>query len=305
MLSDAIQKGVRFLVERQSGDHAWRDFALEPGESDAWVTAYVGNCLSQLPTGLTDCDETLDTAAQWLRRNMRAEGGWGYNGECPVDSDSTALAVLFLTARGNPVPDECYQRLLSFQKQDGGFSTFERRDPSNVWGMSHSDVGPAVLLALLTKLPKDHPAICRGLAFSVAALGCEGLWRSYWWTTPLYATLANVVLLEQAGASYARDLVVEAVRNVVLPANSFELALLGETISILDSSDPRIPELVRILTTVQSSDGSWSASADILRVPDPGRRFADSTGGVAALDHHHLLTTATVLRCLSSLMKIE
>jgi hypothetical protein len=162
-----------------------------------------------------------------------------------------------------------------------------------------------VLLALLTKLPIHHPAICRGLAFSIATLGRDGLWRSYWWTTPLYATLANVILLEQIGALYERDLVVRAVRNIVLPTNSFELALLGETISILDSSDLRIPEVVRILTTVQSSDGSWSASTNILRVPDPGRSFEDSTGGVAALDQHNLLTTATVLRFLSSLMGIE
>jgi hypothetical protein len=234
---------------------------------------------------------------------MRTNGGWGYNSKCPVDSDSTALSVLFLTARGNLVPDECYHCLLSFQREDGGFSTFKRLDPSNAWGVSHSDVGPAVLLALLTKLPLDHLAISRGLAFSVTMLRREGLWSSYWWTSPLYATLANVVLLEQTRVPYARDIVVRAFRNIVLPTNPFELALLGEAISILDPGNSRIFEVARVLTKAQASDGSWSASADILRVPDPGSGFANSTSHVTALDDHRLLTTATVLRCLSALMK--
>ncbi len=52
MFKTAIQKGVHFLIERQSLDGAWRDFSLEPGESDSWATAYVAGCLSQVPSVL-------------------------------------------------------------------------------------------------------------------------------------------------------------------------------------------------------------------------------------------------------------
>jgi prenyltransferase beta subunit len=161
MFAPAIRKGVQFLIKMQSPDGAWRDFALEPGESDSWVTAYVGGCLSRVLLELTTPghDEALNRAIQWLRGVMRAGGGWGYNGNCPVDSDSTALSVLLLSCSENSLPEMCYDRLLEFQRTDGGFATFERRDPANAWGVSHPDVSPVVLHALLTKLPPDAPAI--------------------------------------------------------------------------------------------------------------------------------------------------
>jgi hypothetical protein len=233
---------------------------------------------------------------------MRANGGWGYNDNCPVDSDSTALAVLFLMLCGDPLSDECYDLLLGFQREDGGFATFERRDPTNSWGVSHPDVSPVVLRALLTRLPPEHVAVRRGLDYCLSSLGPGGLWPSYWWTTPLYATLANVRLLAQTGTPYDRARVVRAVRNLPIPRNAFESALLGETLAILDRGNSRIAQVGRTLAEEQYSDGSWRASAPILRVTDPRclTPWTEEAAGVRASDRHHLFTTATALRCLSA-----
>ncbi len=140
---------------------------------------------------------------------MRVDGGWGYNGNCPVDSDSTAHAVLFLSPCEAALPERCYDRLLRFQRADGGFATFERTDPGNSWGVSHPDVSPIVLRALLTRLSPDDAAIRRGLAHSLSTLGPEALWPSYWWVSPLYATLANIRLLTETRTSYDQGQVVQ------------------------------------------------------------------------------------------------
>ena len=237
MIESAIRDGVAFLVDRQSADGAWHDFELEPGESDAWATAYVGCCLARVAqrkivSGL-DLDQTLVPAADWLRRAMRADGGWGYNDNCPVDCDSTALAVLFLSQIGAPAPDLCRDRLLAFQKSDGGFATFDRRDPRNSWGISHHDVGPVALRALLTTLTADDPVVLRGLAYALAGIDADGLWPSFWWTTPLYATLANLRLLERMGTPFRGELLLETLENLPTPRNAFVAALFGEILGIL------------------------------------------------------------------------
>ncbi|MFZ4564536.1 MAG: hypothetical protein ACOYNU_14235 [Bacteroidales bacterium] len=42
----ALEKAVTFLIDSRNKDHLWSDFNLPTGESDEWVTGYVGTIMS-------------------------------------------------------------------------------------------------------------------------------------------------------------------------------------------------------------------------------------------------------------------
>ncbi|WP_106398933.1 prenyltransferase/squalene oxidase repeat-containing protein [Actinocorallia populi] len=306
-LARAIERGVRFLLTARSPEGTWRDFQLLPGVSDSWVTAYVTSCLLCALPDTTDAAGSrsiLGVSRDWLCQAMRADGGWAYNDCCPVDSDSTAHAVLSLSEGGVPVPDICYERLLTFQKADGGFATFDPRTRHDAWGISHPDVTPVVLRALLTRLPLSDSRIQRGLRYVVSRLQPSGLWPSYWWTTALYSTSVNVRLLEQTGTAYDRKRIGAAVQALPVQDDPFRSALAGDIVSHVcsDSSSARL--IGDALVRSQHADGSWRALTPTLRETYP--RYTepwavDEYVGLSIVDHCHLFTTATVLRFLAGL----
>jgi hypothetical protein len=311
MFAQAIDKGTEFLLQQQALSGAWMDFLAKRGVSDSWVTAYVGECILQVfPRSVASKrDMALNRACEWLRGVMRPDGGWGYNDNCPADSDSTAHSVLFLHGCGWSVPDVCYKRLLEFQKEDGGFATYERHNVKHSWGISHADVSPVVLRSLRTRLPPNHSAIQRGYEYVLSQLRQNGLWQSFWWLTPLYSTLVNVRLLEEAGISYDKARVWQAVleygalAEMPLPGDAFQTALMGEILAILVPGSPQGIQIGCALVEFQLSDGSWDTSA-MLRITN--RRQVEpwmdrGCGGIVTSDQRRIFTTATVLRCLGTI----
>jgi squalene cyclase len=305
MFTEAIARGVDFLLKKQSSDGAWRDFSMHPGESDSWVTAYIGLCLSSLRQKLNDIrlEQSCFRASQWLLESDKEDGGWAYNGNTPCDSDSTAHAVLFLHSFRGSVPNRCYHRLLSFQREDGGFATFEPRNSEDSWGISHPDVTPVVMMALLTWLSPTHPTIQQGIRYIMSQLQRSGLWHSFWWASPLYSTLANVNLLERAAIPYDRAQVLEAVSRTPVHQDPFHWALLGEIIATLETTNLYAMRIGQALERWQRSEGSWK-NFPMLRVTI--RRFRapwveEGYTGEVISDPKRLFTTATVLQCLASI----
>lgn len=311
IIAKAIERGFQFLLRGQSPDGAWRDFLLDPGESDSWVTAYIGSCLLRVLSGEHVSSpqwSIMNESSEWLRRAMRADGGWGYNENCLVDSDTTARAVLFLNKCGNNIPDICFARLLRFQTSDGGFATFDPRDRKDSWGASHPDVSPIVLRALLTRLSASDASIQRGIDYVLSQLQPDGMWQSFWWATPLYSTVANVQLLEQAQVVYDRSRVLRAVQCMPMFKDPFRSALLGEILAIMAPENTRALEVNHALAKSQQADGSWHALSPSLRVTlshcfTPWT-FGGYVGDVVS-DPHHFFTTATVLRCLATSRSVE
>jgi hypothetical protein len=86
MLADIIEKGVLFLLRNQSNDGTWRDFLMEEGESDSWVTAYVGPCLLEICSIGTSPEQKLamSRASKWLMAAMRNDSSWSYNDRSPL-----------------------------------------------------------------------------------------------------------------------------------------------------------------------------------------------------------------------------
>lgn len=296
-----LERAVSFLVGVRSPDGPWRDFDLEPGVSDVWVTAYVGLALlAAAPiAGIPETTAAVGEAASWCRAQMRADGSWGYNGLVPSDSDSTAHAVLLLDALEEGVPTACLEWLLRLQRPDGGIATFARTDPTHSWGLSHPDVTPVVLQALKVWLPVSSSAFQRGLTYVRSNQQADGLWRSFWWSSPLYGTLMSVRLLESTVTPYERGKALNRAARTA-PVGAFEGALRGELLAWLGADSSTISRAAASLSATQLDDGSWP-TVPMLRVTDPGsaKPWELTQAGSLAADQNQIFTTATVVRALA------
>jgi hypothetical protein len=296
----AITAAGRYLLAKQSADGAWRDFLTEPGVADAWTTAYVGLCLLTLPrdarTG--DWQPSLERAANWLAGQINRFSGWGYNAKCPPDADSTAHAILFLRHCGVGVPLQAYRRLLSFGRPDGGFATYLVPSAEDSWGISHPCVTPVVIHALLTCLACDAPPIVRSIEYIRVGQEANGMWHSFWWSTPLYSTAVNLQAAVELGLDIERTSLTRSLEALRLDT-SFDLALLLRCLA----SAGQLAEAARVtesLLRLQEPTGGWPSSP-ILRVT---RRscFApwhERDPGILYADQECLFTTATALRSLA------
>jgi hypothetical protein len=290
----AVARGVEFLRQRQHADGFWSEWALPPGESRAWTTAYVGWKLGALPSELAPAP-ALDRAASWLAGAGFADGGWGYGSGTGPDADSTALALLFLGSQGRR-PRSALRVLLAHQQSDGGFATYTRAWNHGAWTLSQPEVTATVLLALLDE-PSAFEPVAAATRYLHAHRRADGLWPSYWWTSSLYATDVALAALRDDPA-VTLDRVAAAVRAEAT-ATAFDLALQVSCLRRLRGVRGAAAAAAT-LATRQLADGSWP-SGPVLRLThrhvtepwhavDPGPLFAD---------HHRLFATATAVAALA------
>jgi squalene cyclase len=297
-VENSLAKALEYVLSCQESSGSWVEWRLPPGPSHTWTTAFVGYKLRLLPSALRkSASDVLARAGQWLAKAADSERGWAYNEHVEVDADTTAFAILFLSSLGISVADTSYHRLLEFQRSDGGFSTYQPRDSSDAWGKSHPDVTPGALLALLTKYQKGDDIIVQGLSYTLSQKTTQsGLWNSYWWDTPLYATALNLELLTSACPEVDRLQTSQTVLKLS-PATMFEAGLLLSCYCYaLDPAEDKVASVLELLLDNQQDDGSWPSGA-ILRVTrrdcdepwsvvDPGAYFSDI---------NRLFTTSSVI----------
>ena len=257
-----------------------------------WTTAYVGCQLANLAR--------QSRAADWLAEHELSGGGWGYDESVGCDADSSAYAVILLRRSGITVDDRSRRRLASFQQSDGGFSTYGRNDGLGSWSVSHPDVTPVAGYALLLVCGRAARAVARAVEFVMRHRNGDGLWDSFWWSTPLYATRASLAFLAAAGVP-SIDLAATCTSLLQLEAQSaFERALLLDCLRLVGggTSDGH-DELLAALLTEQLPDGSWP-SAPSLRIPDRTCRAPWDEPGTELLyaDSDRLFTSATVVGAL-------
>ena len=295
-IEEAVRSCVGFLLDGRSNAGCWSDWDLPPGRSSMWTTAYVGLQISELPERVkAPAASALRAAAQWLQRNQLAGGGWGYSDVTGCDADSTAHAVLFLSRAGASIPAATYPRLLEFQQADGGFSTYGRGEGLGSWSNTHPDVSAIAARAVR---PVGGP-FERAVEYVLDRRTPDGLWNSFWWSSPLYATRASLVLLRVAGARLDLTPTRTALQGMTAE-NAFERALLLDALDLCDGAPTRTDALAASLAEEQLGDGSWP-SAPVLRITyrtctapwdalDAGELYADTD---------RLFTSATVLAALT------
>ena len=282
-MQDTLAAGIGFLLAAQAADGSWRDWQLPPGESRTWPTAYVGFRLSGLAgPGAAMVAEPLRRAAEWLRTEEHAAGGWGYAPITGPDADSTALAAAFLYAQRAP-SRRAARVLLAHQRADGGFATYTRTWSHGAWTISHPEITAAAILALVGDHWDAADALSRAIAYLRQVRRPDGLWPSYWWTSPLYATEVALAASGSADSACTRQRTARAVREMAAPT-CFELAL--QVLCLVHLGDHEgASACAAALSANQSADGSWP-SGPVLRLThrhvdqpwlaaDAGPTFAD------------------------------
>jgi squalene-hopene/tetraprenyl-beta-curcumene cyclase len=334
VVESAIAAARRYLAQAQSTRGSWGDFMLLGEQSTFWVTGYVGWTLAQQPS--RSCD--LDRTAAWLLGQQAAAGGWGYNRHWPVDVDSTANVLLFLTAHAGARPDRwgrSLELLLSTQRPDGGFTTIidpqawlarfrAPRTTLDGWTASHPCVSATVAL-LLARLYQDSapPALGAVVEYLLRNQRPEGYWEAYWWTSRLYTTTRVVQVLSLLGESPTTPALARAsgwLRTAQRPdggwaataagptGQAFHTALAVQALAELDApaASTSLARGVAWLLARQLPDGAWPVTP-ILRVPTPDTRHPweqDSWResimglGIVVPDWQKLFTTATALQAL-------
>ncbi|HEU0134272.1 MAG TPA: prenyltransferase/squalene oxidase repeat-containing protein [Allosphingosinicella sp.] len=297
----AIRSAARFLIAARQQDDFWRDFRLVNGESDEWVTAFVGYALVKsgvpLPAGLVP-----ETVRALLGR-QRAEGGWGYNRISPADSDSTAWVLKFLAAAevSGPPTESAKAFLLSHLRPEGGLSTYAPATRLLFGGAPAADD---------SGWRSGHPCVAANAAGLIgepltahllSIQGADGAWPAYWWRDDALSTaLASESLEAIEGAAGSRS---SAAAWAALRSPSatgvFERAWLIQAHGAGGSAErARAREMALALAAEQRPDGGWDSSAEML-FPDPARLHREA-GATVVRDQNRLFTAASALLALES-----
>ena len=253
----------------------------------------------------------MDLPRRRLLEAMRARGGLGYNEASPIDADSTAHALLFLTAEREESDRSLGEMLLQFQASDGGFSTFIRppdsRDSS--WTTSHPEVTATALLALwpLRTDPLVATAIKRAFDWAESSPGWDGCARAFWWNLTWYGRLQWVRALKRHDRAVPRELSLPQGKSRLDVTSHLDAAYLLELCLELDQMDDAAL-VAGSLCETQKPNGLWPTSP-VLRIVDddcfspwsePGRSSLVADAGlyssatiVVALDRYCSATDQT------------
>ncbi|WP_150133089.1 hypothetical protein [Acidisarcina polymorpha] len=294
----ALEGAVGYILNQQHKSGEWTDFSLPiVGASNVWVTAVVGDalfktlCSSEAEASI---HSAIATAIPWLLSKTR-HSGWSFNERAQTDADSTAMSLLLLRQLGIDITP--YRATLrAYAIESGEYGTFQVADYPNCWSHAHADVFPTVLRALGSYSPTAFERVLK-------LRDSAGAWRSYWWETDLYATLAA---LDYFAACSQYPEIQQTESWVLLQTGqsfgAFEKALCLQALQhfkrnrdIIEASTGLVTELLQS----QLPDGSWARSA-MLRVPQTDCEQPWIDGGSSAVyADSGLFTTATVCKALS------
>ncbi len=282
---ESTSRAVEFLVNSRSDDKLWYDFSLMPGESNAWVSGYVGYVLSDSGNKqLTEVARETWNVLGW--RRLSGYGGWGYNINSFEDADSTLWCLRLANRLG--VGDKIRAKLAEESlarhiNPDGGITTYAEEiftTESNLldvsgWCQTHGDVTAAAAC-----LPQFNDELCKYL---VSNQDSNGAWRAYWFVDEVYSTaLATEALSFNGDPAYEANcdkalswIITMFGNNSFISTNKCQngspfATALGARIIFFNDIEGRgeaiFQSTLKWLLDNQNEDGSWQSSA-FMRVP--------------------------------------
>jgi hypothetical protein len=291
------------LRDIQHQDGHWSDYALPVGQSDQWVTGFVGSCLAgagrsgQSASSEQEREQARQMAikaSQWLERHRAYAAGWGYHDKSGPDTDSTAYAIRLFELLGLPVRHEDRQFIWEHWHVDGGFSTY--KGPL-AWGEPHPCVTPLAFLALSAE--RQRQIRPRLLYYMRSMRQTDGLWPSYWWRQPFYSTYIHLGVYRELVHGEALSLSFEP--DGWQAWSAFDLASFIGAAQLCGWPSSRLEPLVHTLLATQKPNGSWQGAHN-LRVTSPEcRKPWEQPVGEYFKDFHCTITTAMAVKVLSEL----
>ncbi|HEX8145194.1 MAG TPA: hypothetical protein VF553_21690 [Pyrinomonadaceae bacterium] len=292
-VSAAALKALGFLLDAQDSAGEWKDFLLPAGNSNVWVTGFVGGVLAALP--FEKSQEAALKGWRFLEKAATADGGWSYNPSVPGDGDSTLWGLRLGETLGLESSDtfqKAYGFLERHLSEDGGLTTYASPAPVR----NYIGLPPFVSFDGWTQSHVCVTAACANLSshrqrfqqYLLQNQAEDGRWRAYWWFDDEYATAEAVAALVGDGRTSAErstEVAAQIERAVGWALKRSEILMASEganppafalahTLRILSRAlqSPLALEAVSKgtarLVEWQRADGSWAASAR-LRVPRP------------------------------------
>jgi Squalene-hopene cyclase C-terminal domain/Prenyltransferase and squalene oxidase repeat len=335
-LPDSIFKALEFIENHQNEDGNWEDMPVNGSFSGYWTIGYVLYSIRNLK-GLHQIN--INKSIKYLQDKDTII--YPYFQNWIEDADSTNFALLGLAAN-DTFPKHEYQELFNYQLHDGGITTYNDGDrlysfvksdsavkDVSGWTQSFVCVSAATLLLIADKAEYDTQKDLL-TQYLLAQQNKDGLWYSYWWTSPIYATS----LVIQANAKMNHDLLNDACKLALskimqnqqpngafgddfLTDHLFYTAMIISAVcvknSYLEKYQPQVLKAIQWLLENQMTDGSWQ-SAVSLRIPpadclNPAEvenwRKSDLGQNALIEDIHRIITTATVLDALASYANIS
>jgi squalene-hopene/tetraprenyl-beta-curcumene cyclase len=321
-----LKSAIDFLRAHFIGSIGWQEYRTLAGLAVDWPTAYVGSAL--LAAGALD---TANAAIAPLLAGQNMTGGWGYHRDVPDDLDSTAYAVMFL-AETQGVTEACARgvaRIVCQQRADGGFATYgdgtairafmdlPRSISLDGWTNAHPEVTASVGRALT--IAGEIAAAHRAWNQLARVQRNDGRWRSYWWTTDMYATaqavqLARALQVGDGAIRHAQQWCAGQQRSdgSWSDGHSGRSSVLASALALIVLKDGGPGDAVARgrawLLSVRRQDGGWDGE-HALRLPPPW--VEDPTewtswtpdalaAGALVRDEGGTYVTATALRALVS-----
>lgn len=295
----SISNAQSYLLLFWSNKKCWSDFYLTPGESDIWVAAYVGLCLSPIATKNPELYDILKDVAKYLQKHVNKDYGWSYNSLTRSDTDTTSHVIRFFNEIGAIIDGKSYQMLNKLQQPDGGFATFHSRGIGDSWATSHPDVTPSVLLALNCAKDVYKAELSRGIYYTLKSQRANGTWKSFWWGSDTYCTKINLECLNVCDKLDIAQLPSQKNFNLVALDNAFDISQFIEISLLSGWSIETISMLTNKLISMQRENGSWTPSAHLKEI-DPNNK---STDCIVSIDQNAVFTTASCISALSRAVK--
>ncbi|WP_428224800.1 hypothetical protein [Flavobacterium sp.] len=189
-LDNAITNSKKYIVALQFQNGSWYENSNKQGLSNTWATGFISSFLE-------DHDLEKQKSVEFLK-TTQTNYLWGYNTDWSYDFDSTTCALMNVIS--TPVDTKHITNWLSGQNSDGGFSTYSKNDSALLeklnlkenkvkgWVQSHICVSALAYYFVVTKKIETHIDIKNLKEYLLSNTNQAGVWDSYWWTSPVYAT---------------------------------------------------------------------------------------------------------------------
>ncbi len=340
-IDEAIDLGINFIKKEQEDNGCWYDYFNDAGASNIWTSGFITTILSQKNNkkydSLTSC---FKNSTDFICKNINSDHVWGYNDVWMSDADSTTLSMLALQMQGKEISDISISEWLSYQKSDGGFSTYREKDKARLlqtvneknsaikgWTNSHLCVSAVAyyFLSHFDSGTKFNDEKTRLKTYILHQLDTPQKHYSYWWTSFSYVLsfLIKGGIQENDTEIISKALKIldrlftenEQEVDKIMKSYFYQGLLLDALCSTQESYLSCKSIIERIKENIiqnQYADGSWETSY-CLRIPhintmnpnDIESWKKNGTGANSLInDYHRLFSTSVCISGLSQYLQV-
>jgi len=331
LIKKSYLKVIDFLNTNQSTEGYWSDFATSKGLSSIWVTGYVVNNISESHSNSLINSITVKDYLSGISTNS------AFNEKSPKDGDSTSFCIAAYKSLSLPVDKNMLENWFSFMETNGGWFTYHHSDALRDFTgldtfeelkgwITPQNCVTSVSFYLLAKYKFDSNRLILTHNYLKEIIEANKFVPSYWWSSPIYATVYTLLGLIELGLEETHDF--KKLENFIALSQTLNGSWIDDygyescfftslaTIALLKVNSKKYKSLtsrsIKWLIENQFEDGSFKVE-HILRMPSPGAMQKDLNSiqwkraslGVNVLtdDHKRVFTSSVALNAIKNYAK--